>query len=155
MEYKPCDSDRLLKSEEMYMNFESESEDEYEWLEMQPYSDTYFTLTNLTGQTMKKGDQAFNCYARQPNIHFLANYGFSFEDNTYNNYKLYLSLDLKFNKKQPVQIKDMMACANLPKNKVVQIILQHNRFSTDLLCYLRYALKHDFFKINPKNIPVT
>ena len=105
LEYVPIDqkavanlSQKLIRKEQSIIEAESLSsdseEDQYDWLDEENEKSTYFTLINESRETMKKGTQAWNCYGNFTNLFLLSVYGFCFENNKFNSYKLYLSLDL-------------------------------------------------------------
>ena len=71
----------------------------------------------------------------------------------HNSYKLYVNLSQDGKKK--VQIGDMFGQQGVSRDKILEVHLKMDQFNNDLLCYLRYVLKSDFFKINPKKISNT
>jgi len=72
----------------------SESDDEeFEWYSDETMQDdTYFCLTNMNRATMKKGEEAFNCYGNRCNRYLLIDYGFAFANNHYDSVELYMNM---------------------------------------------------------------
>jgi len=49
----------------------------------------------------------------------------------------------------------MLACNGLDAKKICEFRLKLDKFSAELMAYLRYALKNDFFKIQIKAMKYT
>lgn len=101
---------------------------------------------------MAKGSQAWNCYGNLSNLNLLNGYGFCLADNKFDSYKLYLNLTLA---KRSFEIKELMDCRGLDKSKILKVCLKPQKFNFELLVYLRFVLRHEFFKVNAKVIKVT
>jgi len=54
--------------------------------------ETYFCLTNMNRNILKKGEQAFNCYGNRTNRFLLMDYGFAFTNNRYDSVELFLNM---------------------------------------------------------------
>ena len=83
--------------------------------------DTYFCLTNMHRQTLKKGEQAYNCYGNRSNRYLLMDYGFAFADNKYNSVELYMNMSEEYKKMEVHDCIDFM-----PMKRAYQIVRLKN-----------------------------
>jgi hypothetical protein len=82
--------------------FDSDSyedvDEDYDWYKPSKHqNDTYFCMINQERRTLKKGEQAWNCYGNRSNRFLLLNYGFCFANNRYDSYSFKVKMDLDLN----------------------------------------------------------
>jgi hypothetical protein len=120
-EYIPLDEEGVVKDREVaWLNGQSDEEEEesFDWVDPKRNEDkdkfdseTFFTLVNETRRTMKKGEQAWNCYGNRTNLYLLVNYGFCFQNNLYDSLSLNFRLDIDLKGASVPSVKDMIPSA--------------------------------------------
>lgn len=107
-------------------------------------AETYFTLTNMCREPLKKGDQAFNCYGNRTNRYLLIDYGFAFENNRYDSLEIYLNMSNEF---KSLEIHDYVNF--LPIRGPCQVArLKCDQICDTVLHYLRSHSREKFFAKN-------
>jgi len=155
-------SDEEIKEEKPkhFKSDKSESsectDEEFDWYEHDVHDEeTYFVFVNHERRTLQPGDEAFYCYGNRTNKFLLLNYGFAFADNKVDSLQFGVKMD------QEVQANPFvpeMVAFHRGMELTQNIRLKTDQLNTNLITYLRYALKDDFFKKNPsmkKNIWIT
>ena len=124
---------------------ESDDED-FDWYEQSPQmeQETYFCLTNMNRASLKKGEQAYNCYGNRTNRYLLIDYGFAFPDNSYDSVELYLNMSNEYKK---LEIHDFVDFA--PTKHANQVVrLKTDQICDMLVCYLWSCCRYRFFAKN-------
>lgn len=128
-------------------NESSESEDEdLDWYDHsdQMQQETYFSLTNMCRRTLKKGEQAFNCYGNRTNRYLMIDYGFCFQNNKYDSVEIYLNMANEYKKMEVHDFVDFV-----PIKGPCQVArLKSDQLCDTVLHYLRSASRDKFFVKN-------
>ena len=66
--------------------------DKFKWVEKVDKSETYFTLFNNSGRTIKKGEQVFYFYDGKTNRALLKDYGFAYHDNRFDCVEIFVDM---------------------------------------------------------------
>ena len=68
----------------------SEVPSDLSWTQHVSDKESYFTLTNRSGRTIKQGEEVFYFYGRMSNAFLLLNYSFAFQGNKFDSYEVSL-----------------------------------------------------------------
>lgn len=85
---EPKDPEEGVDCDPIGKLLELESEDESDeasnsWMKLAKDDETYFTIVNQSGRTLKQGEQVFYRYGSQSNAALLLHYNFAYEGNKF------------------------------------------------------------------------
>lgn len=116
---------------------------DHSWLDKADPEQTYVTLCNATGRTIRKGEQIYCSYGRQSNLGLMLNYGFALADNPYNyvevrqrgtNWRFYLKMD--------TLNRDLLSSLRSGTTVESNELLIVDRYAMLVLDHLKYLERH-------------
>lgn len=99
-------------------------------------NETYFTIVNQSGRTIKQNEQIFYRYGCKSNASLLVNYGFTYPGNRFDFTELMLWIN-----PASFEPKDLICLDNQETDGIQEVRLKLDQLSDVLLAYLRFAVK--------------